>query len=61
MDNPKTLYTCLCEGKSVRRMFNPKQLRIYILHLLVDGANYGYELIKKLVKERLDFIVQALA
>ncbi|HBO21896.1 MAG TPA: PadR family transcriptional regulator [Providencia sp.] len=40
--------TCLCNGKSVRRMFNPKQLRIYILHLLADGTNYGYELIKKI-------------
>ncbi|UBX48544.1 PadR family transcriptional regulator [Providencia alcalifaciens] len=55
MDNPKNLDTCLCEGKSVRRMFNPKQLRIYILHLLSGGVNYGYELIKKISEETAGF------
>ncbi|BBG58843.1 Transcriptional regulator YqjI [Providencia rustigianii] len=48
MENKQSVENCLCDGKSVRRMFNPKQLRIYILHLLVDRANYGYELIKKI-------------
>ena len=45
----------MCDGKSLSRMFNPKQLRIYILHLLADGANYGYELIKKIGQETAGF------
>lgn len=46
---------CVCDGKSLSRMFNPKQLRIYILHLLADGSNYGYELIKKISQETAGF------
>lgn len=46
---------CLCNGKSLSRMFNPKQLRIYILHLLAGGINYGYELIKKIGQETAGF------
>ncbi|GAB1438929.1 PadR family transcriptional regulator [Providencia sp.] len=46
---------CLCNGKSLSRMFNPKQLRIYILHLLAEGINYGYELIKKIGQETAGF------
>lgn len=59
MANEQQLEPCLCNGKSVSRMFNPKQLRIYILHLLTGGINYGYELIKKLQKKRQVFIAQA--
>ncbi len=29
MANEQQLEPCLCNGKSVSRMFNPKQLRIY--------------------------------
>lgn len=47
MNNEQQAEPCLCDGKSLSRMFNPKQLRVYILHLLADGANYGYELIKR--------------
>ena len=47
--------SCLCNGKSVSRMFNPKQLRIYILHLLTGGINYGYDLIKKIGEETAGF------
>ncbi|HGN1705061.1 TPA: PadR family transcriptional regulator [Providencia rettgeri] len=47
--------SCLCNGKSLSRMFNPKQLRIYILHLLTGGINYGYELIKKIGEETAGF------
>nr|ELR5111083.1 helix-turn-helix transcriptional regulator [Providencia stuartii] len=46
---------CACDGKSLSRMFNPKQLRIYILYLLADGSNYGYELIKKIAAETAGF------
>ncbi|OAT54640.1 PadR family transcriptional regulator [Providencia heimbachae ATCC 35613] len=55
MSNEKLPDVCACNGKSVKRMFNPKQLRIYILHLLIDGANYGYELIKKIGQETAGF------
>lgn len=55
MANEQQLDPCLCNGKSVSRMFNPKQLRIYILHLLVGGINYGYELIKKISEETAGF------
>ncbi|WP_272578014.1 MULTISPECIES: PadR family transcriptional regulator [unclassified Providencia] len=55
MNSEQRSESCACDGKSLSRMFNPKQLRIYILHLLADGANYGYELIKKIGNETAGF------
>ncbi|MBG5909419.1 PadR family transcriptional regulator [Providencia stuartii] len=55
MNNEQQAEPCLCDGKSLSRMFNPKQLRVYILHLLADGSNYGYELIKKIGQETAGF------
>lgn len=46
---------CSSHGQSMKRMFNPKQLRIYILHLLIDKVNYGYEIIKKINQETAGF------
>ncbi|WP_369311216.1 PadR family transcriptional regulator [Providencia rettgeri] len=55
MANAQQPDPCLCNGKGLSRMFNPKQLRIYILHLLTGGINYGYELIKRISEETAGF------
>ncbi|EKT62698.1 PadR family transcriptional regulator [Providencia burhodogranariea] len=55
MTNEQQAGQCTCDGKSLSRMFNPKQLRVYILYLLADGSNYGYELIKKIGLETAGF------
>ena len=37
-----------CQCRKLRRMFSPKELRLYILSLLTESSSYGYELIKKI-------------
>lgn len=46
MSNTEHDVDCCC--RKSRRMFSPKELRVYVLSLLAGSSSYGYELIQRI-------------